>query len=68
MHYLQAAHDRLVPARNLVVIRRLQPTLTDSRLPGPHLLLQTLSVESAQVIDQKLREWAGVNHEIVPAT
>lgn len=68
IHYLQAAHDRLVPARNLVVIRHLQPTLTASRLPGPHLLLQTLPVESAQIIGQKLREWAGINHEIVPAT
>jgi pimeloyl-ACP methyl ester carboxylesterase len=38
--YLQAAHDRLVPASALEEILRINPRTTVVKIPGPHLLLQ----------------------------
>jgi pimeloyl-ACP methyl ester carboxylesterase len=38
--YLQAAHDRLVPASALEEIQRINPRTAVVKIPGPHLLLQ----------------------------
>ncbi len=59
IHYLQAEHDRLVPASCLSIIQKLKPNVTFSQIAGPHLLLQTQPVEAARLICAKSLSWQG---------
>jgi pimeloyl-ACP methyl ester carboxylesterase len=53
--YLQASHDRVVPARCAQEVLRIQPATTLVGLKGPHFLLQTQPAAAAQVIGRFLR-------------
>jgi pimeloyl-ACP methyl ester carboxylesterase len=48
--YLQATHDRLVPASALEEIQRINPRAAVAKIPGPHLLLQCEPETAAQSI------------------
>lgn len=48
--YLQARHDRLVPARCLEEIRRIRPDVRSVVMNGPHFLLQREPQRAAQIV------------------
>lgn len=48
--YLQASHDRLVPARALAPLQRLLPQLSVAKLAGPHILLLAHPANGARLI------------------
>jgi pimeloyl-ACP methyl ester carboxylesterase len=50
--YLQAQQDRVVGPSCLRAIRREKPEIQVVELPGPHLLLQALPIESAYEVGQ----------------
>ncbi|HTW47945.1 MAG TPA: hypothetical protein VMD92_08350, partial [Acidobacteriaceae bacterium] len=50
MLYLQARHDRLVPARCLGEIQRIRPEMRAVVVDGPHFLLQREPQQTAQVV------------------
>lgn len=50
MGYLQAAQDRVVPARCAHAMGALLPGLWHERIPGPHLLLQREPAASAEAL------------------
>jgi pimeloyl-[acyl-carrier protein] methyl ester esterase len=52
--YLQARHDRMVPATALDTIKRLAPQTDSVVLEAPHLVLQYASSEAARAILQFL--------------
>lgn len=54
--YLQASHDRLVPASSGDLIKRLRPKTEMVKLEGPHLLLQVAPQECARVILDSLKD------------
>ncbi|WP_269759835.1 alpha/beta fold hydrolase [Variovorax sp. E3] len=54
--YLQAMHDRVVPARAAQVIQRALDGLRIVQLEGPHGLLQTAPAATARAIDNFCRE------------
>jgi pimeloyl-[acyl-carrier protein] methyl ester esterase len=48
--YLQAARDRVVPARNLRIIQQIVPNVQVARIDTTHMVLQRRPAESAEVI------------------
>jgi pimeloyl-[acyl-carrier protein] methyl ester esterase len=55
MLYLQARHDRLVSAACLEDIRRVKPEIEAVVLNGPHLLLQAMPQETAEIVANFVR-------------
>ena len=53
--YLEAQQDRVVGPNCLSAIRREKPDTQFVELPGPHLLLQTLPVETAYEVGQFIK-------------
>lgn len=58
-HYVQASADRLVPERCIQWFRQRFPSLSVTRLEGPHFLLLTRPAESARLVMQILAETSG---------
>jgi pimeloyl-[acyl-carrier protein] methyl ester esterase len=57
--YLRARHDRLIPASAADLVLRLRPSTRLVEFDAQHGLLQTASVEAAQVVEAFLAEQAG---------
>jgi pimeloyl-[acyl-carrier protein] methyl ester esterase len=55
MLYLQARHDRLVSAVCLEDIRRVKPEIEAVVLDGPHLLLQQMPQQTAEIVANFVR-------------
>jgi pimeloyl-ACP methyl ester carboxylesterase len=53
--YIQAKQDRLVSAKCLEDIRRINPQIELAKLDGPHLLLQREPQKSADLVSEFLR-------------
>ena len=53
--YLQAAHDRVVPAEALKHIQSIFPAVQVPSINAPHFLLQAASVEAARVVTAFMR-------------
>lgn len=53
--YLQARHDRLVSAACLEDIQRVKPEVETVVFDGPHLLLQTMPLETAEIVANFVR-------------
>ena len=54
--YIQATHDYVVPASNLVQIQELRPDLRVVRVEAPHMILQTQAARSAEIIEGFMNE------------
>ena len=54
--YIQATHDYVVPASNLVQIQELRPNLRVVRVEAPHMILQTQAARSAEIIEGFMNE------------
>jgi pimeloyl-ACP methyl ester carboxylesterase len=54
--YLQAANDRVVPARCLDEILAIRPDVTVARIDGPHLLLQREPRQAAEIVTDFIRQ------------
>jgi pimeloyl-[acyl-carrier protein] methyl ester esterase len=55
MLYLQSRHDRVVSAACLEDIRRVKPEIEIVVLDGPHLLLQVLPQQAAEIVAEFVR-------------
>ena len=54
--YIQATHDYVVPASNLVQIQELRPDIRVIRVEAPHMILQTQAARSAEIIEGFINE------------
>jgi len=54
--YIQARHDRLVPASCLREIRQIQPTTGGVIIDGPHLILQREPHRVAEAVERFVRQ------------
>jgi len=55
--YLQAAHDRVVPARNLKPFHQLSDALKCYKVSGSHMIMQTAAEDCAKVIVSELQRY-----------
>jgi pimeloyl-ACP methyl ester carboxylesterase len=53
--YLQAANDRVVPARCSEIVKAIRPDAGVVRLTGPHLLFQAAPAECATILESFCR-------------
>lgn len=54
--YLQASHDRLVPASNWTRIKSLAPHASFTKLHGPHFILQAQPAKAADAIKRAFHD------------
>ena len=54
--YIQATHDYVVPASNLVQMQELRPDIEVIRVEAPHMILQIQAARSAAIIEQFANE------------
>jgi pimeloyl-ACP methyl ester carboxylesterase len=64
MLYLKAAHDMVVPGRNLRVIQQIKPSVQVVTIGSSHMLLQRHPIESAQAISTFASSLGAGTHEI----
>lgn len=61
--YLQASHDRLVPASSWTKIKSLAPHASFTRLHGPHFILQAKPAQAADAIKREFRDMLDAENE-----